>query len=118
MEAASRLISSGHWDVGPGSSVRDHLKGSLAFLTQVAPPKATCDKPVSKSDGVGIKDGKCGLKYIPCVVLLGFVSMERGSWVFTFFTARGGFVCSSKHTMRPSQTEELYLMSALKNRPF
>lgn len=53
-----------------GSSMRDHLKGSLAFLTQVAPPKTVCHLLSSKSDSVGIKDIKCGLTQIPCLVFL------------------------------------------------
>lgn len=57
--------------------MRDQLRKSLDFLIQVALPKAI----LKKTNGVGIKDIKCGLAHSPCLVcavlLLWFVTTER-----------------------------------------
>lgn len=67
-EVGNHLISpSGLWDAGPGSSLRDHSKASLAFLTQVTPPRAVCHTVLSKSGSVDTKNIKCGLTHTPCL---------------------------------------------------
>lgn len=107
-EADNCLISSsGHWDVGPGSSMRDHLQRSLAFLTQVAPPKA-----ILKKQWRGHQRYKMWLDTHPllsfpvlsCCCALSPQSVAPGSSPPLIASSLPvGFVCSSKHTMRPSR---------------
>lgn len=108
-EADNCLICySGHWDVGPGSSMRDHLKGSFAFLTQVAPPKAILKKPWCAHQRQKMwldMHSLLSLPVLSCCSALSPQSAAPGSSPPLIASSLpGGFVCSSKHTMRPSQT--------------